>query len=161
MVLVGLDRGPEAYVDALGDDLLGEDVGDVAADRAHRPGQVRAAHRRRRDLGDDVAVGRAEPQVAEGEAVLGEPVVDADRLEGLERVALQRDAVADPAEGLAQVDEHDRDATLAQGQGEDAAGDAAADDEDALDGRSLGLGHGNSDGSQGGLVRRTSTRGIR
>ena len=76
------------------DHLLGQDVGDVAAHRAHRAGQVGAAHRRRRDLGDDVAVGGLEPQVAEREAPLGQPVVDADRLERLERVALEGDAVA-------------------------------------------------------------------
>ena len=74
-----------------------------------------------------------------GEAALRQPLVDADRVERLERVALQRDAVADAAQLGAQVDEDDLDAALAQAEGEHAAGDAAADDEDASD---LGLRHG-------------------
>ena len=55
-----------------------------------------------------------QPQVAEREAALGEPVVDADRLERLERVALERDAVADAAQLVAQVDEHHLDALLGE-----------------------------------------------
>ena len=39
------DGGAEPDVDARLDHLLGEDVRDVAPDRAHGPGQVRAAHR--------------------------------------------------------------------------------------------------------------------
>ncbi len=68
--------------------------------------------------------------MAEGEAALGELVVDADRLEGLERVALQRDAVAHAAQLVAQVDEHHLDALLGEAEGQHAPGDAAADDED-------------------------------
>ena len=75
--------------------------------------------------------------MAEREAALGEPVVDADRLERLERVALQRDAVADAAELGAQVDEDDLDVLLPECEREHAAGDATADDEYALD-RSVG-----------------------
>ena len=58
-------------------------------------------------------------------------------MERLERVALQRDAVADTAERLALVDQDDVDVALAKSERQDAAGDAATDDED--DG--LGLGH--------------------
>ena len=110
-----------------------EQVGDVSSDGAHRPGQVGTAHRGRRHLGDDVAVRRLHPQVAEREPALLEPLVEPDRVERLERVALQRDAVADAAELGALVDEDHLDAALAQTEGEHAAGDAAADDDDLLD----------------------------
>ena len=82
---------------------------------------------------------RAHPQLVEGEAALGELVVDADGVERLERVALQGDAVADAAELLAELEQDDLDALLGEREGEHATGDAAADDEDAT---SLGLGHG-------------------
>ena len=155
------DRGAEPYVDPGLDHLVGQDVGDVAADRAHGAGQVRAAHRGRRDLGDHVAVGGLEPQVAEREAALGQPVVDADGLERLERVALQRDAVADAAELGAQVDEDDLDALLPECEREHAAGDATADDEDAV-GRSWDSDMSSPGGEGGGPTRaRPSGRGRR
>ena len=47
----------------------------------------------------------------------------------------------DAAEPVAQVDEHDLDALLGEAEGQHAAGDAAAHDEDALD---CCFGHGNS-----------------
>ncbi|GAB3245912.1 hypothetical protein GCM10027448_07340 [Nocardioides dilutus] len=77
----------------------------------------------------------------------------------------------DPAEGAPQVDEHDLDTPLGQGEGQDTAGDTAADDEDSAD---LGLGHegllddcvrsvtGNSpDGCAGTLVAVMPAIGVR
>ena len=63
-----------------------------------------------------------------------------DGVERLERVALERDAVADAAELVAQVDEHDLDARWREAEGQHAAGDAAADDEDAAGLRTSGMG---------------------
>ena len=50
-------RGAEAYVDTGLGDLLGEEVGDVAADGAHRAGRSGPPIGGVGHLGDDVAVG--------------------------------------------------------------------------------------------------------
>ena len=105
VVLDGGDRGAEAYVDPGGDARPSARMSATSArDGAHRRRQVGAAHRRRRDLHDHVAVGGAHPQLVEGEAALGELVVDPDLVERLERVALQGDAVADAAHSCADLD---------------------------------------------------------
>jgi hypothetical protein len=126
------DRGREADLRPDVDGPVEQQARQLRAGHAHGGREVVAAGAGVGELGDDGAVGRAQPEDVERVAVRQDPVEHPQVAQDPQGVALERDARAGGGDVGLDLDEVDGDAGLGEQDRGGTAGGPTTDDQDGL-----------------------------